>query len=696
MSSGAAPLPLISESTPQTFAVTRPLWFAATAALLLVVFCVEMYLSVRTESQTFDEPAHLYAGYAYWLRGDFGVNPEHPPLPKLLAALPALLIDHPKFSEPVDIYFRVVGYIGGIPMISGPDGEKLLSHARAAMASLAVLLAVVVVLAAWEMFGRTTALFALALLVFDPLIIAHGPLVTTDIAAALFVFATTYAFYRFAKRPTVVRLIVCGVACGLALASKHSAIFLCPMLICLAVCEVGLVRRRDPVDTASAADPKGMRAWLKMGVSLLGVALLALTILWAFYGFHYAARPNGKSIIPPTAEYLKQLNHPAEAAGIRISERYHLLPESFLYGLTDIVIASRDGRVMNLFGKAYPHGRWFYFPMAMLIKCTLALLLLLLLLPFARGFWRRDHMREIVFLIVPPAAFLGWAMTSNLDIGIRHVLPVFPYLMVLAAAGAVSLAQRSRAWTWAVCGLLLLHAASSLRAAPNYLPYSNEAFGGPNNTWRSLADSNVGWASGLKALHHYVQEKQIKDCWFAYSGLPDPGSFGIQCKRLPTFFTFIGGLPPQKPVPDVLSGPVFVSSEEIDGAMWGPPELNPYRSLLRTQPSHVIAGEILEYDGTFSAPEVAAFSHAVAALSELDPKAAGPPDALRDAQAAVALDPTSLIAYEALTFAYAANGKKDEALRAYETSVHLYNTIHPEFQADENPPVNPFAAPAGH
>src|ERR1700758_4516768 len=111
-------VPLTSESSPRTLALARPLWFFAGAALLILVFCLEMYLSVGTESETFDEPAHLYAGYAYWLRGDFGVNPEHPPLPKLLAALPALLIDHPKFSEPVDAYFRVVPYFGGVAMVS--------------------------------------------------------------------------------------------------------------------------------------------------------------------------------------------------------------------------------------------------------------------------------------------------------------------------------------------------------------------------------------------------------------------------------------------------------------------------------------------------------------------------------------------------------------------------------------------------
>lgn len=672
---------------PLTSVAPRPLpwrnrWFMAASFALLLTFALSMYLSVRTESQTFDEPAHLYAGYSYWLRGDFGVNPEHPPLVKLVASLPALLVDRPHYSEPPDIYFRGASVLGGFQLLAPPGSGAWLDHARAAVAIFPLLLAVVVGVAGTEMFGTGAALFALALLVFDPLILAHGPLVTTDTAATCFIFASVYTFYRFVKRPSLLRLAVCGVTVGLALGSKHSALFLFPILVLLSIVEVA----------TSPAPLRGrIRLALKLAVCIAIIGLISTAMLWSFYGFRYQARPNGKNIIPPTAEYLKELKHPAEAAFIGFAERHHLLPESYLFGLNDIVVVCRDGRMMDLFGKPYPQGRWFYFPAALLIKGTIGFIVLLLLVPLAQIVRDRTHRREVLFLSVPPAAYLAWAMTSKLDIGIRHILPIFPFLILLAAAGAVSLARRSRGWAWAVGLLLMLHAISSLHAAPNYLTYSNEFFGGPQNTWRVLADSNVGWAGGLRALGVEIHKRQIKDCWFAYSGIPDPASFGIPCKRLPTLFGFLTQAP-QKPVPEHLEGPVFASSEDVS-AYWGPAELNPYRQVAAIKPDRVIAGEILEYDHAVSAPSLSALSHAYAAFQELDPRAGAVADALTQAQAAVALDANSLLANEALSYAYAANKQPDAARQAYQTALRLFNTVHPEFKDSEFPPHDPLAAP---
>lgn len=657
-------------------------WILGTGVGLLLAFAVSMYVSVRTESQTFDEPAHLYAGYSYWLRKDFGVNPEHPPLVKLVAALPALLVDRPKYSEPPDVYFRAASVFGGFQLLAPPGSGAWLDHARAAVAIFPLLLAVVVAVAGTEMFGPGAALFSLALLVFDPLILAHGPLVTTDTAATCFIFASVYAFYRFVKRPSAQRLALCGVAVGLALGTKHSALFLFPILILLSTVEV-------------AASPLPLRGRIRLGLKLAAclaiIGLISVAMLWSFYGFRYQARPNGKSIIPPTGEYLKEMKHPGEAAIIGYAERHHLLPESYLFGLNDVVVVCRDGRMMDLFGKAYPQGRWFYFPAALLIKGTAGFLILLLLLPLTQIVRERAHRREVLFLAVPPVAYLAWAMTSKLDIGIRHILPIFPFLILLAGAGAVSLARRSRVWACAVGLLLILHGTSSLRAAPNYLTYSNEFFGGPQNTWRVLADSNVGWDSGLRALGAEIRKRQIKDCWFAYSGVPNPASFGIPCKRLPTFFGFLAQVP-QSPVPVQLGGPVFASSEEVT-AYWGPPELNPYREFAVLKPDRVIAGEILEYDNGVSAPSVSALSHTFAAMQELDPRAGAAADALTQAQSAVALDANSLMANEALSFAYAANKQPEGARRAYQTALRLFNTVRPEFQDSEFPPQDPLAAP---
>jgi hypothetical protein len=408
---------------------------------LFLIYGLEMFLSARLESQTFDEPAHLYAGYSYWLRGDFGINPEHPPLVKLVASLPLLLADKPQYPEPGNSFFRGESARDGARLLGTPGAGLLLNHARTAVSVFAFLLAVLLTVAAREMFGETVALFALTLFVFDPLLVAHGPLLGTDVGATCCIFATVYAFYRYLKRPSLVRLSVCAVAAGLSLAAKHSAILVFPILMLLAAIEVLLERPAAVTEGVNApgAQSRGRRA-VSMAVSLAVIAAVSVTILWAFYGFRYAARPGGAQITPPTAVYLQGLHHPVEAKTIGFAERHHLLPEAYLYGFTDVTMLSRDGRVMYLFAKLYPQGRWFYFPAAFLIKSTIGFLLLLLLIPFSKALWRSEVRREVLFLGIPPVIFFGAALTSKLDIGIRHVLPAMPFLMVLAAAGAVSLA----------------------------------------------------------------------------------------------------------------------------------------------------------------------------------------------------------------------------------------------------------------
>jgi 4-amino-4-deoxy-L-arabinose transferase-like glycosyltransferase len=667
---------------------TRFFWPAA--AILLGVMCLEMYLSARTESETFDEPAHLYAGYSYWARGYFGVNPEHPPLVKLVASAPAALFDKPAFNEPAPFYFRAVSGLGGFQMLLPPSAAGYLAHGRLAASVFPILLALLVTLAAIELFDRATALFALTLLVFDPLVLGHGPLITTDMGATCTMFAAVYCFYRFIKRPGAARLALCGAATGLALAAKHSMLFLLPILVLLAVYELVANRRTEQKDATA-------KGWLRRAALLLGAGVIiggiAVTILWGFYGFRYAAFPDNHSLIPPPAAFLQDVKQPMERTGIAFAMKHHLLPEAYLFGLMDVVQLCRDGRIMYLLGKIYGSGRWFYFPAAMLIKCTLGLLGLIVFALFSPVLRSRQHRREIVFMAVPALAFFGWAMTSRLDIGIRHVLPVFPFLLVLVAAGAVNLARRSRPRTWAAGILLFAHAASSLHAAPNYLPYSNEAFGGPSRTWRALADSNVGWAGGLKALKANLEERNIKDCWFGYEALPNPQSRGIVCKPLPTLFGSYVDSGQHPPVPAAIHGPVFFSSEEQAGGLWGPAYMSPYRQFMGRMPDRVIAGEILEYDGDFTVPELSSMSHAFLTYSFFDPKKILQPQSLEYARKAVELDPSSLMAHETLSEVLAAQGHKEEAVREYHMAKEIFSRVPAEFKISVDEPQDPTAQP---
>jgi hypothetical protein len=658
-------------------------WTIAAVAILLLILEAQLLLSVRQNSQTFDESAHLYAGYSYLKRGDFGINPEHPPLVKLVTALPLLPLGLP-VPPPLDIFFRGASVVGGIQLLYTHDADALLFRARAISTLFTLSLALLVFLAGYEMFGVGAAMFALALFVFEPNILANGALVTTDMGASCLVFATIYAFYRYCRRPSALRLGVCGLAAGLALAAKHSTVLLLPILLVLAATEIARGRGVEPETT----EPRGRQTLRLLGF-MATVTVISLAILWAFYGFRYAARPNNLAIIPPTTEYLKSLKNPAEARLIGFLEQRRWLPEAYLYGLTDIMILSHEGRPAYLLGHLYPAGRWFYFPAVFVIKSTLAFLILLALVVAAREMWRRNYRRELCFLVLPPLIWLLIAMTSKLDIGLRHILPVYPFLIVLAGAAAWMLSRQSRRWVYVVAILLGFHIISSLWAFPNYLPYSNEAFGGTSRTYQAVSDANVGWEGGLKALQSYINKRHITHCWFAFDGPNDPAYYHIPCSPMPTFFSWIVQRP-QQVVPQEIEGPVFLGSHELAGFDWGPDDMNPYNQFRGLHPSVVLQGEILKFDGTFHVNQVAALSHFVVADQMLRQKQLD--RAIVEFKLAEQLDPEAILTHQMLATLYAQMKQPADAMREYQAAMHIYQTVHPDFQKFNDPPQNPLGA----
>jgi hypothetical protein len=666
----------------------RKRWIIFAVACLLVVFAAELFLSIRQESQTFDESAHIYSGYSYWKRGDFGINPEHPPLVKLIAALPLLPL-HLNVQPPPPIFFRAASAVAGVQFLYSQDADALLLRTREGASIFAFALALLVFAAGHEMFGAGAALLGLCLFVFEPNILAHGALVTTDVGLSCLLFAAVYAFYRYVKQRSILRLVVCAVVTGLVLATKHSGLLVFPILFVLAAVEV--LRCYVSPEPGNEGATKAGICWRRV-LGFLGafavIAVISVTILWACYGFRYKARPGDLEITPPTAAFLEQLHQPLQAHLIGFAERHHLLPESYLYGLTDVASLNHEGRPAYLLGTLYPGGRWFYFPVAFAIKSTLGFLLLLVLVLFvaAKGIRGSGIRREIVFLAIPPTIFFAAAMASKLDIGLRHILPIYPFLIVLVAAGAWNLARQSRYWAVAIAVLFAFHAVSSLRAYPNYLPYSNEIWGGPSNTYKVLADSNVGWAGGLKGLREYVNDQHITQCWFAYDGPVDPDYYHIPCSPLPTLFSFLLRHR-QEAVPEQIHGPVFIGALELTGCDWGPEDLNPYEQFAKVRPKTVLQGEILVFDGSFNVPGISSHSHFILASRLLE---GGHPDqAFLEAKTAAALYPDFLLPHELLAALYAKGKQPDEALREYHTALHIYQTVHPEFQNPFFSPQNP-------
>jgi tetratricopeptide (TPR) repeat protein len=654
--------------------------YAVVVFCLLLAFVVELVVPAWRQSAASDEGCHILAGYSYWTRGDFGVNPEHPPAVKLLAGLPLLgkSLNYPAFTAIP--FFKVACFVGGREfMYSNTVAvKKILFETRLAVAVLSVLAALLTFGVAFEMFGRAAGLLALVLFVFEPNLIAHGSLVTTDMGLTLFVLATVYAFYRYVKQPSLARLMVTGIAAGLALATKHSGVLLLPILLLLAVTEIFLPERGSKLHQGGRD-----KTALRLTGSLLVVGLLAVAILWSFYGFRFAARPQGQGMAPSLGEYLQLMQKPAAETMLSTLARYRLLPESYIYGFADVLATSRY--VMSyLFGKVYLHGQWFYFPAAFSIKSTLGFLLLLVLLPVAVALEHRGKGREFLFLLIPAVVYFAAAMRSELNLGVRHILPVYPFLIVLAAFTASRLGSHRKVWRYMTAALVLFHVMSSVRAFPNYLPYANELWGGSAHIYEMLSDSNVDWGQQLEQTREYLDKQDIKDCWFDYFGrsVADPAYYHIPCRPLPQALAFDSGT---EHIPEHISGTVLISATELSGVLWGPGELNPYERFRELHPDGLIANGILVFRGEFDVPRVAAVSHVRMVDALLRGNAPGDSQlsqALDEAESAVSLAPNAVGSYAALGDAMMRLNRKDEARAAYQKALELARTNYPEFQSE--------------
>src|SRR5258708_22259076 len=154
--------------------------------------------------------------------------------------------------------------------------------------------------------------------------------------------------------------------------------------------------------------------------------------------------------------------------------RWKVLPESWLYGLADVRSVANTWP-SYMFGKVYAHGVWFYFPVAFVIKATLTTLILLLLIVYAVVTGKLRGWREILFLSLPPALYFCISMTSSLNIGVRHILLVFIFLLVLAGGAAGSLIQSDRRWGGPGAVLIMFYVMTSLPRFPtSYISCHND------------------------------------------------------------------------------------------------------------------------------------------------------------------------------------------------------------------------------
>jgi 4-amino-4-deoxy-L-arabinose transferase-like glycosyltransferase len=648
----------------------RKHWVPCAVVALLILQVAQFTFVVHRESLTFDEDDHSFSGYMMWKTGDYGLNPEHPPLVKLLAAIPTL--GKQLWTPPLQgRFFKSEAYDDGRDWLARNDGgsQHLLFQMRMMTGILAVGLSLAIFFATREFFGTGAALFALVIASFDPNLLAHSALVTTDMAVTCFLLTSIYAFYRYVKKPGWGRLIVVAVSAGLLISSKHSGILFAPIMLVLILWEV-------------AATPRGQR--LRTAFRLTGAFAFILIggciVLWAFSGFRYAARPAGLQLIPSLAIYCSGLSHFDHTVILTLA-RWRLLPESELMGLADVKLMAQVYPTFIL-NHVYSHAVWWYFPIAFLIKTTLGMLALLALSALAMVTGRLRWSREVAYLVLPAALYFAIAMSAGMDIGARHILPVYALAAILAGGAVMALSHRNGrwipAWTW-VCGLLVVaHVASALSVFPNYMAYANRAWGGPENVHNLLSDANVDWAQQLYQVKDWQDQHPSQSCWFAYFANPeiDPAVYGIHCNVLPTADTgWSGGA---TIVPPVIDGPVFISAGDLSGCEWASGELNPYRSFQQIKPAASIDYGVFVYQGSFAVPQAAALSRAQHVGQLLRQRQ--PQQALVLAREAVAVDPGDLAAETSLGDAAAAAGQIEEARTAIESAILAAKSLPPDVQ----------------
>jgi 4-amino-4-deoxy-L-arabinose transferase-like glycosyltransferase len=649
----------------------QPLVFWGVAVLLLVIV-LQLVLMARDNSATFDEPFHIYAGYLQWKHGYVLLNP---PLITSFFTLPLLGMNLPEPPITSDLpggerTYDNLEFQGGKALVFQNDTNAILFRTRMTAMVFTVVLALLVFAAARDMFGVGAGLIALGLMAFDPTLMGHSALATLDAGNACLMFWAIYAFYRYVKSPTAWRLIATGVIVGLALAAKHSAILLFPTMGVLAIIEVVW---RGKLEPELAAPPvRAGRHALCLALALAVIFAISMTILWGSYGFRYAPG-DAVPFNPPMKTQLDRVPSALEGRLLGEIDGLHLLPAPYTYAFANILRQAKS-YTSYLMGVAYPHAVWFYFPITLLIKSSLTFLILLVISAGAVAIGAVRLSRGILYMGISALVFMAFAVTGGMNIGVRHILPVYVFLSVPIAGASWSLMQRNRSWIYAVVALLVFQAGSVLHAYPAYISYTNEVFGGPANSYKYVSDSSSEWGQQLNAVRRYVKARGIKNCWFAYfnQAMMDFRSFGIPCTPLLTAEYQTPDTPP------AIDGTVLISAAVLSGFETGTGPLNPYGQFQKLKPAAVIDYGVFVYDGHFEIPLAAALRHVQKAAGLLSGKNA--PDALSEARQAEALAPDSAAVNDMLGQAAEASGQPDDAARYYQKALTIAKSMQPGFQ----------------
>jgi hypothetical protein len=478
--------------------------------VLLVVSIGLMVDSLRGDAANVDEFDHLVSGYAFLrqidLHGLFtdpvGTFIEQPPLIKAIAAIPLLFmqIQLPQKS-PTEAPPLTYNYFYN----SKNDPDRLLFWSRMPMLLLFVLLALLIEKWARELYGPTAGLFALFLAVFNTTLMASGRYVMTDLGVSLFYALSIYTFLRCLERPSVMHMLGAGITFGLAQVAKFSALVLFPTFLAIAVCSIF----RSPEKEGVAAQRR------QHVVSVLKI----LVVVWLIGGvviasvYSYQTWNVSKDSQTELAQEL--LRHPRTFWLAKVVNNITAVSKPLGYyalGLAVLSVHNARGHRSYLFGHIAKSQGWRYFPIAFTLKTQLPLIVLICLT--CRMVNKDTSAFSGWTLLLPALIYALVALSTRINYGVRHLLPLYPLLIVWASKAVhwpIRMSVMNVAKTAIITGLACWYVFGALSVHPHYLAYFNELAGGSANGYRYLSDSNIDIGQDIKRLGVYLGKAGITD-----------------------------------------------------------------------------------------------------------------------------------------------------------------------------------------
>ena len=503
----------------------RDLAVAAAVVALLALFWWLSVSAARGKSPISDELPHITAGFAYDKFGDFRMQPENGNLPQRLFGLPGLVADA-RFTMDESLWRRSTYWQLAWDYFYALDNptDRLVLQARALNALLGVALGLLLFFLARAAFGPTGGLLTLAFYAFAPTTLAQAGLATSDMAAALFLTLAPWLFWRHLAKRDLPSGLLAGLASGLALVAKFNGVLIAPIYAILVLADASL---RAP------ASARTRRFAQNFAFAVLS-AFSAWLVIWAFFNFRFTARGFGTPVFESFAwSWAKMLPTLGWKRGlVEFALAHHLFPEAWLYGLTN-VLAGEAARPNFFAGEHALHGHWQFFPTLVLTKTTLAMLGALLVATVAGAILARrasPTTRRAILLSTLPVvltAAVVWlvALRSNLNIGDRHILPVYPALFL-----TLGLLARRRALLGTALVFLAAHAAASFAIRPHYLAGFNALAGGPAQAHRLFVDSSLDWGQDLPALRDTLTPLRTpgENIYLGYFGSAWPLHYGVR------------------------------------------------------------------------------------------------------------------------------------------------------------------------